>query len=252
MNTTLYHVTSRANAMAILKDGFEGGWGDAGFGTYLFDCEQTAQDYLADGGWDGELPDDAVIIEVEAPDSEFEAVIPDPAWPNPEDYERVRWVAMDEDDEGARWKPLRMIPEETGEFILEVSVAKLREIADPTKWSPWIMCGQRPEPIQPEAVRTAIANGHLYEMPASGAAASNIDVHIERIAYLVVNGWDDACWLEFYGEGHWPVSDGNHRFYAAIMREDETILAQAVGDWEDIKRMRPDPTPLHSAPVPAI
>jgi hypothetical protein len=34
--------------------------------------------------------------------------------------------------------------------------------------------------------------------------------------------------LGYYGPA-WPITDGNHRFYAAILRGDETILACVSG-----------------------
>jgi hypothetical protein len=246
MSTTLYHTTSRANAMAILKEGFEGSWGDAGYGVYLWACEATAQDYLAAGGWAGELGDDAVILEVEAPESEIDVVVPDPAWSNPQDYEQVRWVPMDDSDQEARWRPLRMIPEETGEFILEISVAKLREIADPIASPPW---GSQSAGLTEAMVRGAMEHDETVEKPVNNRWDTNPETHAGRIAHLARKGWSDEITLELGEGGRWPVTDGNHRYYAAIIRGDETIFAKAVGDWELLRTLRPDPTPLPSAPA---
>lgn len=98
---TLYHVTTATNAADILINGFEGGWGDVGFGVYLYDNFMDAEDYLHKGGWDGELTD-GVVIEVSADPMEVENIIPDPEWPNPEDYETVMFRPM---DEGNVWTP---------------------------------------------------------------------------------------------------------------------------------------------------
>lgn len=249
MNSTLYHVTSRANAMAILREGFEGGYGDAGFGVYLYNCEQAAQDYLANGGWDGSLPDDAVILEVEAPESEIDVVIPDPAWPNPQDYEQVCWVPMDEYDEDARWKPLRMIADETGEFTLEISIAKLRELADPIASPPW---GGQSAGLTETMVRDAIKFEDTVDGPVNDRWGTNPETHAGRIAHLAREGWSDEITLELGDDIPWPVTDGNHRYYAAIIRGDETILTKAVGDWEKLCTLRPDPTPLHPTPALAL
>lgn len=243
MTTTAYHVTSRANAMGILKEGFEGGYGDVGFGVYLWTCETAAQDYADKGGWDGSLKD-AVIVEVEVPDSDLEMVEPDPSWPNPEDYENVAWVRMDEHDDEARWKPRRMIAEETGEFTLEISVAKLRQLADPIASPPW---GDQGKGLTEAMVREAIQFDETVDGPVNNLWGANPEMHAGRIAHLAVNGWDDEITIELFGDNIWPVTDGNHRYYASILREDEAILANITGNWEDICDLRPDPQPAAPA-----
>lgn len=101
-----YHVTSADDAQNILSNGFEGGWGDVGFGVYVFGNLHDAVGYMDAGGWDGLLdPENAAIISVEVEDaSEFERVVPDRDWPNPEDYENVFWHPM-EDNVLSQWKP---------------------------------------------------------------------------------------------------------------------------------------------------
>lgn len=98
---TLYHVTTHENATEIMNEGFRGGWGDVGYGVYLFDDFSEANSYAHDGGWDG-LLNDPVIIEISGAYDETEMIIPDPGWPNPEDYECVRFRPM---DDGEFWKP---------------------------------------------------------------------------------------------------------------------------------------------------
>lgn len=97
---TAYHTTERENVEDILSNGFLGGWGDVGFGVYLYDNIYDARDYAHDGGWDGELKD-PVILKVVSSDLMY--VDPDPSWPNPEDYETVCWIELPDDD--TRWKP---------------------------------------------------------------------------------------------------------------------------------------------------
>jgi hypothetical protein len=243
MNITAYHVTSRANAMSILKEGFQGDYGDAGFGAYLWTCEQAAQNYAEQGGWDGSL-EDAVIVEVELPESDLEMVDPDPNWPNPEDYENVALVRLDEFDDEARWKPLRMIADETGEFILEVSVAKLREMVDPLATPPW---GSQGSGLTEAMVRDAMRFGDTIDRPVNNGFGTNAETHAGRIGHLALHGWDDEITLELSSDDRWPVTDGNHRFYAAIIRGDETLLATAVGDLEKMQALRPDPQPATPA-----
>lgn len=54
--------------------------------------------------------------------------------------------------------------------------------------------------------------------------------HCERVAYLVVNGWDEPIRVEIdFGHKYWPIVDGNHRFRAAIYKKDKWILANYRG-----------------------
>jgi hypothetical protein len=92
-----YHVTSPENARNIQEIGFLGGWGDVGYGVYLFDGLHLAADYALKGGWDGELKE-AVIIEIRVNPAELDEIHPDPGWSNPEDYADVLVHHMDEDD----------------------------------------------------------------------------------------------------------------------------------------------------------
>lgn len=104
---TLWHVTSKQTAQIIIRDGFLGGWGDAGFGVYTFDDFSLAQSYAAGGGWDGELKE-PTVIEITTSSMDLSQVIPDPGWPNPEDYENVRWFEIDPDKD-TLWTPERAI-----------------------------------------------------------------------------------------------------------------------------------------------
>ncbi len=107
---TVYHVTSAARADDIINNGFKGGWGDAGFGVYFYGEIHNAFAYRNGGGWDGELdPSTAIVIAVEVDDSDLDFVIPDPSWPNPEDYDDVLWFQME--DSASRWQPPREIAE---------------------------------------------------------------------------------------------------------------------------------------------
>lgn len=92
-----YHVTSPENAKNIQEIGFQGGWGDDGYGVYLFDGLHLAANYAMKGGWDGELTE-AVIIEIRVDPAELDEIYPDPGWPNPEDYVDVYVHRMEEDD----------------------------------------------------------------------------------------------------------------------------------------------------------
>lgn len=65
--------------------------------------------------------------------------------------------------------------------------------------------------------------------------------HAARIAYLVVHPSEEPIEVDFgipalncYVD--WPITDGNHRLAAAIIRGDKSILADVAGDWEEIRR----------------
>jgi hypothetical protein len=106
---TVWHVTSRAVAPRIIEEGFLGSWGDDGYGVYLFSELSDAEDYLADGGWDGESnPDAMCIIEVEAAESTLLEIEVHPEWDDPEIYENVLRYPMPDEDE-AYWQPKREI-----------------------------------------------------------------------------------------------------------------------------------------------
>jgi hypothetical protein len=105
-----YHVTSAAAARDILKGGFEGGWGDDGFGVYLFGTLDSALEYAQAGGWDKSLKN-PVIIEVLQGGPLVYRITVNSEWPNPEDYEDVFVFYMNADDDNARWRPpMRILP----------------------------------------------------------------------------------------------------------------------------------------------
>ena len=110
----LFHVTEHKDARSILREGFQGGWGDVGFGVYFYSCLYDAQDYLGRGGWDARLAD-PVILEIEAEASEIEPVTPHPDW-DASDYENMCWHEMDPDDAAAAWQPaaVRILGEAPG------------------------------------------------------------------------------------------------------------------------------------------
>lgn len=72
--------------------------------------------------------------------------------------------------------------------------------------------------------------------------------HIERIAWLVVHGWEDpieidvgvpflGCCPRLLAPAYWIVCDGNHRLAAAIYRGDSRILASCSGQKDIINRL---------------
>ncbi len=115
---TAWHVTTGEAAKMILADGFLGGWGDDGYGVYLFTDLCDAQDYRNSGGWDGEgEPDQMEILQIETSEAALWHIEVNPEWPNPEFYTNVLRYPMDPDDE-EYWTPSRCLL--SGEPVPEI------------------------------------------------------------------------------------------------------------------------------------
>lgn len=119
-------------------------------------------------------------------------------------------------------------------------VQKLREIADPTTESVWD--GSR-RPISVAEVQKSVSQGILADAVDWRIGKWSRKFHIARVAFLVVHGWSDPIELDvgipwlLGGSGWWPIQDGNHRFLAAIVRGDKTILGDAAGCVREINRL---------------
>lgn len=105
--TVGYHVTDRAAAEEILRDGFYGDWGDVGFGVYFWMGRERAEAYAKKGGWDGRL-NDPVILQVQDPD--LQPIDPSDVHPDwdADLYAAMLWKPMDADNEDNPWRPQRM------------------------------------------------------------------------------------------------------------------------------------------------
>lgn len=119
---------------------------------------------------------------------------------------------------------------------IKLPVKRLQKLCDPYETNPW---GK--QRITRAKVRAAIEAKSLESEPMSNRAhrRRTYRYHIERIAWLVVNGWEDAievdigvpalgCHAEL--EGFCVIWDGNHRLAAAIYRGDLEIMAGVSGD----------------------
>ena len=61
----------------------------------------------------------------------------------------------------------------------------------------------------------------------------NREQHINRILYLIKNGWEDSITIDtgipgYFAPRH-PIGDGHHRVVAAIVLNHKSILADANG-----------------------
>ncbi len=113
---------------------------------------------------------------------------------------------------------------------------RLAAIADPFARSPWSTLDR----LTREAVDAAIAAGNLAHEPVGADASATL--HIARIAWLVQNPADDPIQVDlgcpsFPGwRPFWPITDGNHRFAAALYRRDETIALEWGGEVDLARR----------------
>lgn len=86
--------------------------------------------------------------------------------------------------------------------------------------------------IKNEEIMEAINNNYL-ETEISQAEWER-EKHIARIAWFVMNGWNDPITLNFDMVCMWPIIDGNHRFIAAKFKKQKSILANATGSLETL------------------
>lgn len=138
-----------------------------------------------------------------------------------------------------------------------VSVSRLSEVCNPFAAPPWADV----TPFGLDAVRRAIEEGLQQELPysaATSAAPWSMADHIARIAHLATHGWHEPievdvgvpfldCWVD------WPVTDGNHRLAAALVRGDAFILASVAGCCDYIRELlgrvsAPRAVPSHAHP----
>ncbi len=129
-----------------------------------------------------------------------------------------------------------------------IPVKILEKLCDP--WSAW---AEQEQSIKKEDVLECLKAGQseltvtpLWTDISFGRSKitpeENRIRHIQKIAWFVQNGFADPISLEVgcAGLGVAPghlIEDGNHRFAAAILRQDKVISAKIGGGIEDAKRM---------------
>lgn len=123
--------------------------------------------------------------------------------------------------------------------MTKISTAKLQSICDPFVTNPW-----GGKPITPDEVKSIRAWQAIREpAPLSDPPKLTRDYHVKRIAWLVINGWDDEIQIdvgvpELNDHVEWPIMDGNHRFMAALIRQDEYIDAGLSGSCELLDKLK--------------
>lgn len=111
-----------------------------------------------------------------------------------------------------------------------VSVKRIQSV-----WQPYSMRLWGRQVVSKAEVKRELDHGHFIGRPWEPKWTAL--QHAQRIAWLVVNGWEDAIEIDVGVPGLTSgnilsdlITDGNHRLAAAIYRKDETILSQVSGD----------------------
>ena len=89
------------------------------------------------------------------------------------------------------------------------------------------------DPITFEDVLEALSEDRLNDPNISGPCDARTSLwsmasHAERIAWFVENGWEEPITVDM--RKLWPIVDGNHRFAAAIYRQDTHVRVEFIGE----------------------
>jgi hypothetical protein len=111
---------------------------------------------------------------------------------------------------------------------ISVSLTVLSEICNPYSAIVWHGVNS---PIKKHEVTKQIRQGNLLDpntIDPNNLRHGKRIAHIRRIAWFVVNGWSDPLEVDVGVPSagchiDWPVTDGNHRLAAAILRKDASI-----------------------------
>lgn len=109
---------------------------------------------------------------------------------------------------------------------VQIPISKLLEVCNSFKNPPW----NEVKSLSKEEILKAVENKKFNTKPECRTRQD----HIKRIAYLIYEGWQDPVDIDVGVPilgcfPDWFIQDGNHRVVAAIVREDETILANVGG-----------------------
>jgi hypothetical protein len=124
--------------------------------------------------------------------------------------------------------------------MIYVPVNKLKELCDPYLYPPW---GVK---VPKTKVQKAINWGDLLEVPISSLRTNGrkptANDHAARIAYFIVNGFEDPISLDVgiptmgYSMD-WILTDGHHRLAAAIFANLATVPVEFSGEVEFFKEL---------------
>ena len=113
-----------------------------------------------------------------------------------------------------------------------IPVSVLRNIWDVVKYPPW---GEPFKPVIEEDVRNAVLQKSWtsrHMRPLNNNEETREFDHVRRIAWMVMHPPEDPILIET--DEIYPIVDGYHRLYAAIIRGDEMINVSISGYDDDI------------------
>ena len=123
---------------------------------------------------------------------------------------------------------------DNGDLILSISVKILKNINNPFRQNSYskvdirraLLRGKTRSDFIEEENRDYLTNAY----------------HIQRIAYFVKNGWNDPISIDVGVPAlgfapFWIINDGNHRFAAAIYRDDPRITTVCAGSISLLKEL---------------
>jgi hypothetical protein len=123
-----------------------------------------------------------------------------------------------------------------------VLIENILEHCNPVTDPPWWGC----ENLTAQMVEQCIADNRLRSLPAKNGVDPAIE-HAARIAYLYIHpdatpihidvGISEDDGFAFGVPGRWLVEDGNHRLFAAVMRDDLTVDAEISGSFTNAKSL---------------
>ena len=117
-------------------------------------------------------------------------------------------------------------------ILLLVPLSSITDMADPVRTPPW----RTDTPLTKIVVQRCLSDQRYLQTPASESEQDTLR-HAMRIAWLHDNSWSDAISLEINeGSEVWPITDGNHRLYAAILRGDDEILVEVSGSLDMLEK----------------
>ncbi|MCI2810347.1 MULTISPECIES: hypothetical protein [Alcaligenaceae] len=86
-------------------------------------------------------------------------------------------------------------------------------------------------PIKPSEVRQEMLRQIKTGERFLGKIFDTRTMHVARVATLAITGWDEPITIDLRACSRaWPMTDGNHRLAAAILRGDMFISAFVLGE----------------------
>lgn len=113
-----------------------------------------------------------------------------------------------------------------------VSLSKLVQIVNPLTSPPW---KEVIEPISIEEVLNTKSGKPTSEYSAFKPETRK--QHIEKISFFIKHGWNDDPITIVFNKDLYPIYDGNHRLCAAIIRNDDFILANVEGNRDMLRKI---------------